>query len=186
MSGGRTRLKVVSLDPRLSEDLSAGSPGAMQVAPLEREHAVDICTWRYAPPYECYDMTDADPDWLLQPEAGFRAVLADDELIGFRSFGPDGQVPGWAYDDHALDTGGGLRPQLVGKGLGRRAISTGLAYGRAQFAPAAFRVTVATFNTRALRVVEALGFQRVGQFNATTDGRSFEVLIRPDDVERSA
>lgn len=157
----------------------------MQVAPLTREYAVDICTWRYAPPYECYDMTDADPDWLLQPEAGFHALMAGDQLIGFRSFGPDGQVPGWAYNDQALDTGGGLRPQLLGQGLGRHAISAGLAFGRAQFTPQAFRVTVATFNARALRVVESLGFQRVGRFDAASDGRSFEVLIRPE-VERPA
>jgi ribosomal-protein-alanine N-acetyltransferase len=126
----------------------------MQVAPLSREHALDICTWRYVPPYDCYDMTEADPDWLLQPESGFHALLAGGQLIGFRSFGPDGQVPGWDYDDQALDT-----------------------FGRAQFAPQAFRVTVATFNARALRTVEALGFQRIGQFNAASDGRRFDVLI---------
>jgi ribosomal-protein-alanine N-acetyltransferase len=150
----------------------------VQIAPLTQEHALDICTWRYAPPYERYDMTGADPDWLLQPEAGFHALLAGDRLIGFRSFGPDGQVPGWDYDDEALDTGGGLHPQLVGQGLGARAISVGLAFGRARFAPRAFRVTVASFNTRALRTVEGLGFQRVGRFAATTDGSSFEVLVR--------
>ena len=152
----------------------------MHVAPLTREHALDICTWRYAPPYECYDMTDADPDRLLQPEAGFHALLAGDRLIGFRSFGSDGQVPGWDYDAQALDTGGGLRPQLVGQGLGSHAISAGLAFGRAQFRPQAFRVTVATFNTRALRTVEGLGFHRVGRFDAATDGRRFEVLVRPE------
>lgn len=169
---------AMSPNPQSSNDSSARSFPSMYVAPLTREHALDICTWRYAPPYECYDMTDADPDWLLQPEAGFHALLARDQLIGFRSFGPDGQVPGWAYDDQALDTGGGLRPHLVGQGAGRDAIAAGLAFGRAQFAPQAFRVTVATFNKRALRVVEALGFKRAGQFNAATDGRSFEVLIR--------
>ncbi|HXH81222.1 GNAT family N-acetyltransferase [Nocardioides sp.] len=153
----------------------------MRIAPLTREHALDICTWHYDAPYECYDMTGSDPDWLMEPESGFHAVLAGDELIGFRSFGPDGQVPGWTYDDTALDTGGGLRPGLVGRGLGRRAISTGLAFGRAQFVPAAFRVTVATFNLRALRTVESLGFRRIGQFRATTDGSSFEVLVRPEE-----
>ena len=152
----------------------------MLVAPLSREHALDICTWRYVPPYDCYDMTDADPNQLLQPDSGFHSLLAGDQLIGFRSFGPDGQVPGWGYDDQALDTGGGLRPQLVGQGLGRHAITAGLAFGRAQFAPRAFRVTVATFNARALRTVKALGFQRVGQFDAASDGRSFEVLIRSE------
>ena len=153
---------------------------SMRIAPLTLEHALDICAWRYAPPYDCYDMTGADPDWLVQPSAGFHALLADDQLIGFRSFGPDGQVPGWAYDDQALDTGGGLRPQLVGQGLGRRAISVGLEFGRARFGPQAFRVTVATFNVRALRVVESLGFERVGRFAAAADGRGFEVLSRPE------
>ena len=170
----------MSPNPRTASDLLAVGVPRMRVAPLRREHALDICTWRYVPPYDCYDMTDADPDWLVQPESGFHALMAGDRLIGFRSFGPDGQVPGWDYDDRALDTGGGLRPQLVGQGLGRHAIAAGLAFGRAQFAPQAFRVTVASFNARALRTVEALGFQRVGQFHAASDGRSFVVLTRSE------
>ena len=159
---------------------------SLHVAPLTRDHALDICSWRYDSPYECYDMTGADPDWLTDPEAGFHALLAGERLVGFRSFGPDGQVPGWDYDDLALDTGGGLRPQLVGRGAGREAIAAGLAFGRARFAPQAFRVTVASFNTRALRVVEALGFQRVGRFDAATDGRSFEVLTRREPPHPAA
>lgn len=168
------------MNPRPAHEESVRSLGPMRVAPLTREHALDICTWRYAAPYQCYDMTDADPDRLLDPQAGFHALLAGNRLIGFRSFGPDGQVPGWHYDEQALDTGGGLRPQLVGRGLGRRAVATGLSFGRARFGPRAFRVTVATFNGRALRTVEGLGFQRVGQFNASTDGSSYEVLVRPE------
>lgn len=152
----------------------------LRIAPLTREHALDICTWAYPPPYDCYDMTDADPDELLRPEVGFHAVLAGERLVGFRSFGADGQVPGWEYDGSALDTGGGLRPELVGRGLGRDAIAAGLAFGRETYAPAAFRVTVASFNARALRTVESLGFVRVGRFDAARDGRSFEVLVRPE------
>ncbi|GAA5124035.1 GNAT family N-acetyltransferase [Alloalcanivorax gelatiniphagus] len=152
----------------------------IRIAPLTRAHAEDIATWRYEPPYDVYDMHGADPDELLAPEAGFHAVLAGDTLVGFRSFGPDGQVPGWDYDDSALDTGGGLRPSLTGHGLGRSAIACGLEFGRARFAPPAFRVTVAAFNERALRTVESLGFERVGTFDARRDGRPFVVLVRPD------
>ena len=155
-------------------------PASLRIAPLTRAHAEDIATWSYDPPYAVYDMTGAEPDELLDPAAGFHAVLAGDELIGFRSFGPDGRVPGWDYDDAALDTGGGLRPTLAGQGLGRSVISTGLAFGRARFAPAAFRVTVASFNLRALRTVESLGFERVGSFAAARDGRPFEVLVRAE------
>ena len=170
----------MGLDGRAAHHPTTGSLPAMHVAPLTREHALDLCTWRYDAPYDCYDMTGADPAWLLQPESGFHAVLAGERLVGFRSYGSDGRVPGWDYDDEALDTGGGLHPGLVGQGLGRHAIAAGLAFGRARFAPRAFRVTVASFNLRALRTVEGLGFERVGRFDAATDGRSFEVLVRPE------
>ena len=152
----------------------------MDVVPLSRPFAADICTWRYPAPYDCYDMTDADPDDLVQPERGFFAVVQEGALVGFRSFGHDGRVPGWPYDDAALDTGGGLRPEITGRGLGRHSIAAGLAFGRAHFAPPAFRVTVAAFNSRALRTVAAMGFQPLGSFDAATDGRAFEVLLRPE------
>ena len=150
----------------------------MQIVPMTHAYATDIVTWRYPAPYNCYDMTNASQALLTSPEGGFYALVEGGELIGFRSFGEDGQVPGGAYDTSALDTGGGLRPDLTGKGLGREAIGTGLAFGRREFAPAAFRVTVASFNERALRVVRSLGFVSAGSFEALTDGRSFELLIR--------
>ena len=143
-------------------------------------YAAEIVTWRYPAPYDCYNMTGASVAFIASPEGGFYALTDGDELIGFRSFGADGRVPGGAYDDSALDTGGGLRPDLTGKGLGRAAIASGLEFGRREFAPAAFRVTVASFNERALRVVHSLGFRPAGSFAALTDGRSFELLIRPE------
>ena len=107
-----------------------------------------------------------------------------DRLIGFRSFGPDGQAPGWQYDDSALDTGGGLRPMnSTGQGLGRSAISAGLAFGRERFAPAAFRVTVASFahpgttHSGGSRLSGA-----VDSFAAVRDARPFDVLIRAEGL----
>jgi RimJ/RimL family protein N-acetyltransferase len=147
-------------------------------------------------------MTGADPAFLTDSASGFFALVGEPgelgeralagqpagpgvpghpggpQLIGFRSFGSDGQVPGGAYDSSALDTGGGLRPELTGKGLGREAIQTGLDFGRRRYAPPAFRVTIAAFNVRAQRVVVALGFRRSGSFQGTADGRSYEILAR--------
>ena len=146
---------------------------------MTASYAAAVVTWWYEEPYDCYDMTSVDPESLTAEGSGFFALVDADELIGFRSFGADGQVPGGRYDSSALDTGGGLRPDLTGKGLGRQAISTGLAFGRERFAPVAFRVTVATFNARALRVVQALGFSPVEDFLASTDGRAYRILVRP-------
>ena len=152
----------------------------MQIVPMTAAYAAEIVTWRYPPPYDLYDLTDEDAAILAAAHGGFFALTGRGELIGFRSFGADGQVPGGSYDSAALDTGGGLRPDLTGKGLGREAIVTGLDFGRDRFAPAAFRVTIATFNARALRVVQSLGFGHVASFHATADGRSYEILTRPE------
>ncbi len=142
------------------------------------DHAAAIVTWRYPPPYDCYDMTCA-PAFLTDAANGYFALVDQaGELIGFRLFGADGQVPGGGYDSSALDTGGGLRPDLTGRGLGRLAIGTGLAFGRERFAPAAFRLTVAEFNARALRVVRDLGFADASRFEASTDGRGYLILVR--------
>ena len=152
----------------------------MRIAAMTPAFARDIVTWHYDPPYDYYDMTGTDPAYLTEPASGFFALLDPDGLIGFRSFGADGQVPGGRYDASALDTGGGLCPELTGKGLGREAIGTGLAFGRRRFAPAAFRVTIASFNLRARRLVESLGFRAAGGFLALAGGQGYEMLVRPE------
>ncbi len=44
---------------------------------MTAEYAADIVTWRYPPPYDCYDMTGADRDFILDPRNGFFALVAD-------------------------------------------------------------------------------------------------------------
>ena len=64
----------------------------------------------------------------------------------------------------------------------RRRLGRRRAFGRERFAPVAFRVTVATFNARALRVIEALGFSPVEDFLASTDARAYRILVRPESA----
>jgi len=153
----------------------------VRIVPLTPAYAADVITWRYPAPYDCYNMTGADPAFLIDPANGFYG-LADEagHLLGFRSFGPDGQVPGGEYDSSALDTGGGLRPELTGNGMGREAIATGLEFGRREYKPAAFRMTIATFNLRARKVVRALGFEPVSRFASSIDGREFDIYVRQE------
>src|SRR5258708_16244529 len=109
-------------------------------------YVAEIATWRYPAPYDCYDMAGASAAFIATPESGFYALTDGDALIGFRSFGADGRVPGGDYDDSALDTGGGLRPDLTGKGLGRAAIRTGLEFAPRHFSPAPLPVPAPPLN----------------------------------------
>ncbi|MEZ4863911.1 MAG: GNAT family protein [Caldilineaceae bacterium] len=100
------------------------------------------------------------------------------ELIAFRCFGKDAQVPGGDYRAAALDMGGGLRSDLTGKGLGASIMEAAFECARHNFAPKAFRTTVAAFNKRALRVFEKIGYHPVQTFHSTHSGQTFIILMR--------
>lgn len=167
---------------------------------MTSEYAADIATWSYPEPYARYSSVDGDPTYLVDPANQFFALVDGDHLIGFRSFGLDGRVPGGPYTDlsrygellsepaspleesDVLDTGGGLRPELTGQGLGRQAIATGLEFGQRRYRPRLWRVTIAAFNARALKVVESLGFIRVALFRASTDNEPYWILCCPSRI----
>jgi [ribosomal protein S18]-alanine N-acetyltransferase len=152
---------------------------AWRVEPLTADHAHELVTWSYPPPLERYSLAEGDPGYFTDPENRFVALLdSDDQLVGFRSFGPDGRVPGGRYDESALDTGGGLRPDLVGRGLGLHALQVGLAYGAQTFAPDAFRTTVWSGNGRALTVTRNFGYVDQSTFTSTTGGDEYIILVR--------
>jgi RimJ/RimL family protein N-acetyltransferase len=70
-------------------------------------------------------------------------------------------VPGLAEADGVLDVGVGMRPDLVGQGRGREFATTVLDFARGRGATR-LRAVVQDWNTRSLRLVERLGFVRVG------------------------
>ncbi len=146
----------------------------MKSVPLSDEHARAMLTWAYEPPYDFYDLA-ADPDdakELFDPalRERYRAVLDDDEeLIGFWYLRPRGDE---------VEVGLGLRPDLTGRSLGTGFVEAELAYARERWSPGAFRLYVAGWNARAIRVYERLGFREVAR-----QLRSFERFGEVEFVE---
>lgn len=135
--------------------------------------AAAVAGWRYDGAYSFYDM-DQDPDdlsELLDPaswEQGYCSV-ADEEgdLVGFFCFAVDGDV---------VEIGLGMRPDLTGRGLGLGFLEAGLEYAGAAWSPARFRLAVATFNERAIRLYERAGFRRVRVVEKATNGGVYSFL----------
>jgi RimJ/RimL family protein N-acetyltransferase len=151
---------------------------ALQVLPLSRTDAEAIARWRYSGPYAQYNAADGGERqavaYMLDARNGFHAVRGSLGLYGFCSFGADGRVPGGPYDEDALDIGAGMDPALVGRGHGRAFTTAIVAHATLRMHARKLRVTIGTWNERALRVWSNLGFGPVATF------QSFTILTRSE------
>ena len=119
---------------------------------------------------------------LLDERFAYHSVRdAQDELVGYFCFGEDARIPEGRrlglYDETALDVGLGMRPDLAGKGLGLEFVLAGLRFAGNRFPTPAFRLTVASFNRRAIRVYEKAGFEISATFGDSTASGDREWLL---------
>ncbi len=141
--------------------------------PMTEDHANAIVDWHYDGIYAFYDMEQdrEDLEEFLHPqnwEGRYYAVLSNlNELIGFFSF---------RKEDETVAIGLGLKPEYTGKGLGLEFVQAGLEFARERFVPSVFRLIVAMFNQRAIRVYERAGFRRDKVFMHETNGGEYEYL----------
>jgi [ribosomal protein S18]-alanine N-acetyltransferase len=154
------------------------------IGPMTEEAARAVLAWRYEAIYAFYnaDLHDLH-DGLQEMLAGSYYAAMDEQgaLVGFFCFGMPAQVPGvhlyGLYADDALDIGLGMRPDLTGRRLGREFLTAGLDFARRRFAPATFRLAVAAFNQRAIRLYEKVGFQAVATFVSPTRNGEASFLL---------
>jgi len=90
--------------------------------------------------------------------------------------------PGRTRSD-VVEVGIGLRPELTGRGAGESFLRAQLDYATSQWSPETFRLFVAAWNERAIRLYERLGFSEVGR-----ETRHFELVGEHEfiQMERTA
>ena len=111
----------------------------------------EVMQWHYEPPYDFYDIA-ADP--FDHPER-LKYVCGDDGRVeAFWDFIVDGDT---------VELGIGLRPDLVGRGLGSAYMRAQIAYAEGTWRPRLLRLYVASWNARAIRLYDRLGFREVGE-----------------------
>lgn len=152
----------------------------MEIRPFTPEEAVVAASWRYPGVLSMYD---GDPSawhtFLVRSESGdgYYAIVDQGELLGFCCFGPEGRVAGQpAEDECLLDVGGGIRPDLVGQGLGAVGLPAVLEFGRQHFSPPGFRTAIASFNRRSIVLCRWIGFRPTTTFPGP-GGREFTELV---------
>ena len=151
--------------------------------PLDKTSAQTILNWQYEPPFDTYNLASPDPEdtlqYLLEPQNAFYSIYGQNgDLEAFCSFGPDGQVSGGDYSAPALDIGLGVRPDLTGRGLGSQYVNAVIDFAHRTYSPDRLRVTIAAFNSRAMRVWEKAGFQVVQKFQGGWTNMDFVVMTK--------
>lgn len=137
-----------------------------------------------------YDGDPATVPSLLDERFAYHSVHDEHGgLAGYFCFGEDAQVPEGRrlglYEEDALDIGLGMRPDLTGKGIGLEFVHAGLQFARERYAPATLRLTVATFNERAISVYLKAGFQSTTTFGGSMafSGREWLLMLLRLDQE---
>jgi [ribosomal protein S18]-alanine N-acetyltransferase len=144
-----------------------------KIAPMSQADAVAVARWHYPDPYSFYDWTADNEDAALLLDAERRKgrfFSVQDEkgkLVGFfelQKLGNDVVI------------GLGLHPELTGRGLGGDFLEAGIAFAQRKFRPTRFRLSVATFNKRAIKVYERAGFTTTRSFDHETNGGVYRFL----------
>ncbi|MCA0981434.1 GNAT family N-acetyltransferase [Exiguobacterium aestuarii] len=142
--------------------------------PLTQEQAELIAfEWRYEGDYAFYNMDADEEDLALFLDADERgdttfAILEDDDLIGF--------VTLQFESAETVSIGLGMRPDLTGSGNGHRFLTSILTWIEATYGTHTIRLAVATFNKRAIRLYESLGFIPQDTFMQETNGGVYPFL----------
>lgn len=155
------------------------------IRPLALDEALAVATWRYGGELAMYDGDPGQGEDLLVMTAegyGYYALLENDDFVGYCCFGPEGRVLGQpAPVEDLLDLGGGLRPDLVGKGLGAVGLPVILDFAREQFSPPGFRTAIASFNRRSIVLCRWAGFRASCTFPGPGEREFTELVLKDPD-----
>ncbi|GAA0329651.1 GNAT family protein [Bacillus carboniphilus] len=144
------------------------------------EIAKQILCWKYETPYDFYNSELTEENVRELVDDTYHVVFDNhDKLIGFYCTGAAAQVPTGkefgAYDKDYVDIGLGLKPDLTGKGLGSSFLRFIIDHICEDRDYQKLRLTVATFNKRAISLYTKVGFVREISFH--TDTTEFITMV---------
>ena len=132
----------------------------MKIINMKIEYAQEISNWKYDDLYSFYDHNENNISEYMDGSY-YACIDSDDVLVGYFCFGENARIPtieNDVYDDDFLDIGLGMKPNLYGKGKGLLFFLTGINFAINHFNTNQFRLSVAVFNERAIKVYEKAGF----------------------------
>jgi ribosomal-protein-alanine N-acetyltransferase len=156
--------------------------------PMSKEVAITVSTWQYDEPYSIYNMSSSNEgiEELMNGEY-YLALDEKAKVFGYLCQGnsarvPGGYVSGIYENGDYLDIGFGLHPDSTGKGLGYSYINRCMEFIDNMSGKKKYRLVVASFNARAIKVYERAGFIKKNHFKSRVDHKSINFIEMIKDV----
>lgn len=145
--------------------------------------AKQILGWKYERPYDFYNNEINEEEIKERLDGSYQALFDEKgEVLGFLCMGETARIPVGnqygVYNENFIDIGLGMSPDYVGKGYGYDFCSFIINYIRENNKGIPIRLSVATFNKRAIHLYAKLGFVKKGKF--TTDSADFITMVKED------
>ncbi|MCE4956226.1 GNAT family N-acetyltransferase [Macrococcoides caseolyticum] len=138
---------------------------------MDRVTADIISRWDFGLGFEFYNINE-DP-YVIETflNGHYYTVYKENEIFGFFCDGETARMNElYDLDEHIIDIGFALNPQYIGKGYGQIFVKQIMQF-YAHYTN--FRLTVASFNQRAIKLYQKMGFQRIDTFNELIDGEHY-------------
>ena len=153
----------------------------MFIDKLTAERADNILSWKYEKPYDFYNNKRSEEGMRELIGGSYYAIVDESrQLIGYFCTGASAQVPighqYGVYEEGLVDMGLGMNPCLTGKGKGYAFCSFILRFLEEKHEDVPIRLTVATFNKRAIHLYAKLGFIREDEFSS--DRADFMTMVK--------
>ena len=153
-----------------------------EIVAMTREDALVISHWQYEGEYEMYNFEETQ-ELLNELTDGsyFACYHQENGLVGYFCFGNSARIPlsdeeQSVYQKQLLDIGWGIDPQLCGQGKVMEFMKAGLTFARQQFHADGFRLTVASFNQRAIKLYQKIGFVKTAQVSHRCSKMAFDIM----------
>ena len=149
----------------------------MKILGLTENDAKEMCTWKYEEPYHIYNLPSWDEtiknNWsissLEKREKEYRKIVDENgEFLGYFRY---------KFQDNKIILGLGMKPENCGKNIGNKFMNTILDYLK-QY-NTLIELEVRSFNTRAIKCYEKVGFKVVDKvFKKTLAGEDEFIVMQ--------
>ena len=153
------------------------------IVPMLKETAEAVNSWVYEGVYSFYNAMSEDVSHFLDGEH-YACFDEDGSLVGMLAYGEDTRIPTVeedVYIEDRLDIGVKMRPDMCGRGFGEDFVNRGLSFARKSFGAKSFRLSVAAFNERAIKVYKRCGFVIQKEVTNAYFNNKFCIMIKDKD-----